>query len=70
MRSILVDLKSGQVFSEEHGWNYAEASVRDSDWSKIIYGHTGPISSTNEKLEWKDRTLVYISLPMEPEILT
>jgi len=70
MKSILVDLKTGQVFSEEHGWNYAEASVRDSDWSKIIYGRTGPISSKEERSEWEDRTLIFLSLPTEPEILT
>lgn len=70
MRSILMDLKSGQVFSEERGWNYVEASVRDN-WSKSIYSHTSLISSTKEdKIEWEDRALIYVSLPMEPEILT
>ncbi|MCK5604815.1 hypothetical protein KAR91_23195 [Candidatus Pacearchaeota archaeon] len=68
MRSMLYDPKTGQVFSEEHGWNANEASLRHSgEWSTLIYQHTGPL----KRGKWKDRDLlVLVPLPMEPEILT
>ena len=65
---MLYDLRTGQVFSEEHGWNANEASLRHSgEWSTLIYHHTALIKCG----KWKDRDLlILVPLPAEPEILT
>lgn len=71
MRSILFDLRTGEVFSEKLGWNNSEASIRDSgDWSGIIYHCTSRLVPVEDG-KWRDRDLlILVPLPREPEILT
>ena len=50
--SLLLNINTGEFFSEEHGWNTKEASLR-TDWSRIIYQHKGGIGR-HLHLDWRD----------------
>ena len=67
-RSILMDVNSGEFWSEEKGWNWKEVSIR-KDWSTIIYHYSGPIGIKLHE-DWKGRDYLCISLPYLPEIFT
>lgn len=69
IRWILIDMKTGEVYSEIQGWNKCEATMAQ-DWSNIIYRKTRPYSK--EKDQWEDRDLrcIPFGMPEEPEIYT
>lgn len=69
MKSILVDMKTGDIYSEKQGWNTREATIT-RDWPTLIYHKTGPLG--REKEQWKDRELrcIPFCMPQEPEIYT
>lgn len=67
MRHILLDLKTGDVFSCTEGWNKGEASIRTSKWwAEYIYSATGPFADAY----WKNRIFVAVPLPHEQEEYT
>jgi hypothetical protein len=72
---FLLDLKTGEVFSEIVGWNKSEASLRPYQaWSKIIYRYTIMlgVEETPASKNWEGRQpyCIPVGKPMEPEILT
>ena len=64
---LLLDLKTGQTFSFDKGWNSGEASVRTSEaWCQYIYTVRGLLGDKS----WKGRDLVAVPLPHEQEEYT
>lgn len=63
MRHILLDLKTGETYSFDKGWNMKEASIRTSEaWCQYIYHTTGALADAY----WENRTFVAVPLPHEP----
>lgn len=72
MKTLLYDIKTGDVFSTTLGWNKTEATLEESiSWAMIIYEHSGGIKPYDiPNNNWEGRVLYQIPLPYETEILT
>ena len=70
MGRILFDVETGEVFSDEHGWNKHDASIHTpEEWLNIIYRHEGRWSKDGEYVNWSHHLLA-LTLPVEQERFT
>lgn len=70
VKTILVDMSSGEVFSEREGWNKTEITLKTvEEWSFIIYTQISPLGKDQDL--WKNRKLYCVPfiMPVEPEML-
>jgi hypothetical protein len=74
MKCILIDLNTGDVFSELIGWNKSESSLRTPvEWTKLIYHYGGQIKLDGPQYNgWNGRRLYCVpsGAPFEIEQLT
>lgn len=69
LRAIVLDLKTGDVFSETLGWNRTEASVRPSEmWCEILFSYR--ILNPGNMDVHKGRSIISVPLPGGQEMYT
>jgi len=64
MRSILIDLRTGEVYSEEKGWNWKEASIREN-WSTLIYHKSGILGSEKKQMKRYAKMIKPVNITQE-----